>query len=190
MVDSWLNLLNSDWHDHTGSGKREDRLGNPARLDRYLSQLGYHPTGSQKGEIQEALRELRTLLRTIIDHIVADKTIPRSLWDRLNGFLASSPFIRQMEFAGGNYSIKPVALKNDVTALIARIAADFCQTLAEGEPARIKICGNKDCRWVFYDRSKNRSRRWCEGDTGCGSLMKVRRFRAKTRLMRTKKKLI
>lgn len=180
-MDSWLDLLNSDWHDHTGSGKREDRLGDPAWLKRYLSRLGDLPAGLRKGEIRDALRELRALLRTLVDHIVADKPIPGVLWDRLNEFLASSPFIRQMAHEGASYSLKPVALKNNVAALMARIAADFCQTIVEGDPARIKICGNKDCMWVFYDHSKNRSRLWCEGDTGCGSLMKVRRFRAKKR---------
>jgi predicted RNA-binding Zn ribbon-like protein len=36
------------------------------------------------------------------------------------------------------------------------------------------------CGWVFYDRSKNRSRRWCEQAT-CANLMKVRRFHQKHR---------
>ncbi len=36
------------------------------------------------------------------------------------------------------------------------------------------------CGWVFYDRSKNRSRKWCEQAT-CANLMKVRRFRQRHR---------
>jgi len=187
-VDSWLDLLNSDWHDHTGSGRREDRLDNPEWLDRYLSRLGDHPKGKRKGEVRDALRELRDLLKAIVDLIAAGKAIPISLWDRMNEFLAGSPFIRQMELAEGGYALEPVPLKSDVAALTARIAADFCRTIAEGEPERIKICANKDCLWVFYDHSKNRSRRWCEGDTGCGSLMKVRRFRAKGRRKRASQK--
>ncbi|MCL6580471.1 MAG: CGNR zinc finger domain-containing protein [Firmicutes bacterium] len=43
-----------------------------------------------------------------------------------------------------------------------------------------KVCANADCGWLFYDDSRNRSRRWCDGRY-CGNLIKVRRFRAKVR---------
>lgn len=186
-MDSWLDLLNSDWHDHTGSGRHEDRLDNSEWLERYLARLGEHPKGKRTGEVRDALRELRDLLKAIVDHIVAGKAIPSSLWDRMNESLAGSPFVRRMVSVEGDYALKSVPLKNDVAALTARIAADFCRTMAEGEPERIKICDNKDCLWVFYDHSKNRSRRWCEGNTGCGSLMKVRRFRARKRRKTSRK---
>jgi hypothetical protein len=34
---SWIDLLNSDWHDYRGSGGREDRLDDPAWLGRFLA---------------------------------------------------------------------------------------------------------------------------------------------------------
>lgn len=41
---------------------------------------------------------------------------------------------------------------------------------------RLKLCENDQCRWLFIDRSKNRSRQWCESAT-CGNRQRVRRFR-------------
>jgi len=41
---------------------------------------------------------------------------------------------------------------------------------------RIKRCPDHDCLWLFYDGSKNLSRRWCAMDD-CGTKDKVRRFR-------------
>jgi hypothetical protein len=41
---------------------------------------------------------------------------------------------------------------------------------------RIRTCGNPLCRWLFVDRSRNGSRRWCEMAV-CGNRMKVGRHR-------------
>ena len=42
--------------------------------------------------------------------------------------------------------------------------------------SRVRACSNPDCRWLFLDRSKNRSRVWCEMAT-CGSRAKMSRYR-------------
>ena len=42
------------------------------------------------------------------------------------------------------------------------------------ERARVRICEAPDCEWLFYDTSKNRSRRWCDMRQ-CGNRMKARR---------------
>ena len=39
---------------------------------------------------------------------------------------------------------------------------------------RVRVCGAPDCLWLFYDSSKNRSRRWCDMRQ-CGNRMKARR---------------
>jgi len=43
---------------------------------------------------------------------------------------------------------------------------------------RLKMCGN--CCWLFLDRSRNGSRRWCSMDE-CGVHTKMRRYRAARR---------
>lgn len=45
---------------------------------------------------------------------------------------------------------------------------------------RIGRCGNPDCRFLFVDTSKNRSRRWCEMQS-CGNRMKARRHYRRAR---------
>jgi len=46
------------------------------------------------------------------------------------------------------------------------------------ELSRVRECANQECHWLFVDRSRNRSRRWCDMAI-CGNVMKVRRFRQK-----------
>ena len=43
---------------------------------------------------------------------------------------------------------------------------------------RLKVCAADDCRWAFYDASRNRSGAWCSM-AECGNRTKVRRFRAR-----------
>jgi predicted RNA-binding Zn ribbon-like protein len=58
---------------------------------------------------------------------------------------------------------------------VARSAADL---LTSGEHDRIKECASTTCEWVFLDRSRNHSRRWCDM-SDCGNRAKARRFQAK-----------
>jgi len=50
--------------------------------------------------------------------------------------------------------------------------------LTEGELDRVRICDGERCGWLFIDRSKNHSRRWCDM-RDCGNVAKVRRYRRK-----------
>jgi predicted RNA-binding Zn ribbon-like protein len=49
---------------------------------------------------------------------------------------------------------------------------------ADGTWERAKACRADDCRWAFYDQSRNRSARWCDMAV-CGNRTKVRAYRAK-----------
>ena len=56
---------------------------------------------------------------------------------------------------------------------VLRSAAEL---LTSDELARVRQCGGEDCRWLFLDSSRNRTRRWCNM-AECGNRAKVRRFR-------------
>src|SRR6266849_3361647 len=58
---------------------------------------------------------------------------------------------------------------------IARSAADLLTSTARD---RVKECASETCEWVFLDKSRNRSRRWCDM-SDCGNRAKARRFHAK-----------
>ncbi len=61
------------------------------------------------------------------------------------------------------------------------IAHSAIALLTSGDLTRVKECpGANDCGWLFYDTSKNGSRRWCSME-GCGSRVKMRRLYARSR---------
>jgi predicted RNA-binding Zn ribbon-like protein len=43
---------------------------------------------------------------------------------------------------------------------------------------RMKLCGNPDCLWAFYDRSHSRQGAWCDM-AACGNRLKNRSLRAR-----------
>lgn len=59
------------------------------------------------------------------------------------------------------------------------VASSAVELLMTGDLSRIKECP-EGCTWLFYDLSKNGSRRWCSME-GCGSHAKMRRYRARQR---------
>jgi len=49
---------------------------------------------------------------------------------------------------------------------------------ADGSWDRMKLCGNPDCLWAFYDRSHSRQGAWCDM-ASCGNKLKNRSLRAR-----------
>lgn len=63
------------------------------------------------------------------------------------------------------------------TAAEAAVAASVILSI-QGKFERVKLCGADDCRWAFYDQSRNGSRTWCSMGV-CGNRQKARTYRAK-----------
>jgi len=59
---------------------------------------------------------------------------------------------------------------------IARAIADVL--IHEESRSLLRECADDTCAWLFIDRTKNHSRRWCEMST-CGTRNKMREYRAR-----------
>jgi hypothetical protein len=70
----------------------------------------------------------------------------------------------------------PVVVADDVVGAVLA-AASRLAVLDQWE--RVKICPAQDCRWAFYDRSRNHSRTWCSMQI-CGNRQKARAWRERT----------
>ena len=177
----WLDLLNSDWHDYKGGGKHENRLYKDAWLKDFLLPWQGSLKVAPLPKIQKKLKELRSLLRCMAEDFSKRKPLRKVDLERLNEVLGSSPEIIKVVPSDKFYSLQHETKIPGIHSMLAEIAYSFAEILTFGEPERIKICQNPDCLWIFYDNSKNHSRKWCENATGCGNMMKVRMFRAKVK---------
>ena len=66
---------------------------------------------------------------------------------------------------------------------IARAAGELLRSTVD--LVRVRECGSATCEWLFIDKSRNHTRRWCDMND-CGNRAKVRRFRARQRAPRAK----
>lgn len=202
MKHLFLDLLNSDWRDWKGSAQNIDYLDNPRWLLKYLNNWTLNPNQSPSHELREQLKELRSLLRRIIEQIQQRNLITDEDLASLNKTMQSTPLWRKLivysdhsktgmpqtaATSDGNQHpseelkllLEPV--RKNSASILAEITASFAAVLANGEASRIKICRNPDCGWCFYDQSRGKTRRWCDHQA-CGNLLKVRRFRARQKV--------
>ena len=71
-----------------------------------------------------------------------------------------------------------VARAQGVDGVLGQVLAVCLAAMADGTWGRLKCCRN--CRWAFYDRSKNRSATWCSMQI-CGNRTKTRSYRRRSR---------
>jgi predicted RNA-binding Zn ribbon-like protein len=173
----WADLLNSDWHDHLGTGAREDRIGKNEWLHEFLEKTCWASDHLPSAHEREALRHLRNLLGRIIHTYRQDGTVSKDHVKSLNRILEDAPVIRRMDGSGG-ISVLPTA--RGIAPVLGEIVASLASMLARGEHTRVKVCANPDCGWIIYDESRNQTRRWCSA-TDCGNVLKVRKHRQRAR---------
>jgi hypothetical protein len=73
-----------------------------------------------------------------------------------------------------------VPAESGVAGALGRLVAIAFLAQFDGTWSHLKQCANQECRAVFYDRSKNRSGRWCSM-ASCGNRAKVRAWRERQR---------
>jgi predicted RNA-binding Zn ribbon-like protein len=72
------------------------------------------------------------------------------------------------------------ATGNSVPARLIELLLIIRDAQRDGTWTRLKACGNDECQWAFYDRSRNHGGTWCEMSS-CGNKLKNREFRARRR---------
>ena len=72
------------------------------------------------------------------------------------------------------------AAGDSVPARLIELLLIIREAHRDGTWARLKACGNDECQWAFYDRSRNHGGTWCEMSS-CGNKLKNREFRARKR---------
>ena len=171
-----LDFINSEFRDFRGRWVRDD-LQQPGWLEQFLVKWGLRVDQPPNAETLTTLIALRTLLNSMIEALVEGQIADHDQ-AALNAVLLKMPLSRRLMKDREGYKLEMVPLKKDWDWVQAEIAASFAHLLAYQDPRRLKVCANSNCRWVFYDESKSRTRLYCTPDK-CANLLKARRFRAR-----------
>lgn len=81
---------------------------------------------------------------------------------------------RALEPGNGGYRWTWISPNNRLDLLVWAAAKAAADLLTSDELRIVRFCEAPDCQWLFLDRSRNRSRRWCDM-TSCGNRAKARR---------------
>ncbi|WP_435925066.1 CGNR zinc finger domain-containing protein [Paenibacillus sp. DYY-L-2] len=180
METVWSDFMNSEWRDWKGSGRTGDQLGEEKWEHYFLNKWGLKANVPADEETLERLRDFRARLMGLSQKCVRGETLSGVDLEYLNRILDKGPVKRRVTEQAGIIGFESFPLREDWDQVMAEVADSFARTLVDGETERIRICDNPDCGWIFYDDTRNRTKKYCEDKT-CGNLMKVRRFRARKR---------
>jgi predicted RNA-binding Zn ribbon-like protein len=171
-----VDLVNSRFSDHLGSGVSYDRLLVPEWRCWFLLRCGLEPPDSVS---QLTLRKL-TRLRTLLRELMTSHRKPNiSAIRELNDYLQDAPSFIEMSQRGGRLRQAPRWQCPPWSAAAAQVIGSYLDILEAGQVSQIRVCENPACSFVFIDESRNRRRRWCDA-TICGNLMHVRAHRSRS----------
>ncbi len=154
----------------------EERLLDPEAARSWLVGSGLaSPAISVGPRDLERLVELRSAVRGLIAANLPE-TAEGGHPARNAAVLASqAPPLRATSDGRLELDLEPAS---SVEELAGQVAGIVLRSQLGGEWERLKICASDDCRWAFYDASRNRGGTWCQMEV-CGNRVKNRRYRAR-----------
>jgi predicted RNA-binding Zn ribbon-like protein len=140
-------------------------LETPEALRRWFADRGLGSPRVLRSDVERA-HELREALRDV----VAAGSPKRESVRRLERAADEAGFTLRFDAAG---DATLTAASRGVSGALGRVLLAVAVAVADGTWARLKTCPN--CRWAFYDHSRNRSAKWCSM-TLCGNRLKTRAY--------------
>lgn len=157
-LDPWTNVI--DWSTASGllSKPEADELTR-----------GYAGDPVRVASAMAVLRRRRRVVRRLVEPLADGESPDRRATSELNDLLLSAPSPRKIDPVTLEWIWTPPECLEDVAAPVIFDAAEL---VVEADHRRVGKC---TCGWLFYDQSRNRSRRWCDM-ADCGSRDKSLRY--------------
>ena len=149
-------------------------LGDPGALAAWARERNLVPTGTRftKRDLRTAL-ELREAFRALL---AANRDRKRDAAALAVLTEAARAANLSVAFVGETPKLEPGA--DGIDGLRGRLVSVAVTAMLDGSWERLKACRN--CRWAFFDESKNRSAHWCSMSL-CGNRLKTRAYRRRQR---------
>jgi len=167
LTESFLNSVDVE--------SAQDDLDSLPRFKRWLVAHGREPAARRATTADLALaRELRDELR--IRLLAHHDGAPQDA-RRLDALAATIGLAARFTEDG---TVRLAPAGSGVRGVLGEVLAAVVRAAHDGSWQRLKICSSAACRYVYYDRSKNGSRRWCSMEV-CGNRQKTRVYRSRQR---------
>ncbi len=145
-----------------------DAIATPALFETWLVQHGLG--GSVDAEAWHKAVALRNALRSYLTLLPSERGAAAPALS-----IAASSYGMKIDLdTDGRVRLLPQEGADTLGLVLAQLHA----LAMTGQLERMKACADPECRWIFLDRSKPGSRRWCSS-SGCGNRHKTRAYRAR-----------
>jgi predicted RNA-binding Zn ribbon-like protein len=122
-------------------------------------------------------REVRRSIRAMIGRNTGGEPLTEDELRPLRQVSLEAP-PRLEPAASGEIRLEVASCGHRVAGGLAGLLVAIRDAQADGSWGRLKLCGNPDCQWAFYDRSHSRRGAWCDM-ASCGNRLKNRNLRAR-----------
>ncbi len=119
--------------------------------------------------------ELREVVYAIAAAIAAGRPADAAAIDQLRRIYAECLGHAKLVSHGASFVWVWEPADGPVEAVLGPITLSALTLLTQADLSRVKQCRGDHCGWLFFDTTKNKSRRWCEMEV-CGNRAKQRRF--------------
>ena len=171
LVQAFVNTLDLDL--------RTDVLAHGDQARAWLADAGLRGSGQPDPDFAADLqlaRDVRESLRAMIAHNTAGKPLTEAELRPLAQVTSQSR--PRLEVTAAGQVRLGTAPAQRLADGLGGLLLNIRDAQADGSWERLKLCGNPDCLWAFYDRSHSRRGAWCEM-ASCGNRLKNRNLRAR-----------
>jgi predicted RNA-binding Zn ribbon-like protein len=144
-------------------------------MEARVRSLASDPTAAHRTLLR--IRRIRSAVRDLIDAAVEDRAPTDPSLAVVNQALRH-PYVYQLIRGIDGVSLGHRHDGDPVAGALARLTETVAREVSQGDPSRLRVCANDECRWVFRDSSRSGRRRWCSMAT-CGNRAKAARHRAR-----------
>ena len=180
-------------HNH-GSAEAQDDLADYAGLADWMRQEAVTKTSESKQLVEEASRHPRAAATVFRQAVALRQAIYRIFSAGIkrrapevtdlavfNSALGEALFHSRIVERSGSFAWEWDRSKRPLNWILWPVIHSAAELLTSDRLTRLRECAGVDCTWLFLDRSKNGTRRWCDMK-GCGNRAKSRRHYQRHRL--------
>ena len=175
-----------DWH---ASDHPEERLNSYADLVAWARQVGILTAGGaakltelagkspdEAAKVLQRAKEIREAIFGVLASRAHGQRIPEDDLAIVNRAAASLYDRSRLVAKDGGFAWELGAADDSLDGIIWPVVRSALDLMTSDEIERLGQCADADgCGWLFWDTSRNKSRRWCDmGD--CGNRAKARRY--------------
>jgi predicted RNA-binding Zn ribbon-like protein len=152
----------------------EERLTDARAAREWLLQSDLATPDVQVGRRElDHLLECRAAIRDLLDSNLTGRADPAASV-RLAHLAVDHPVT--LTNGSGEALSLDLSPATSVDGVISQMIGIVFQAQLEGQWSRLKVCASDECRWAFFDSSRNQGGTWCQMET-CGNRVKNRTYR-------------